>query len=66
MWGSQGGISMNSVMGGQFKPVKDEAVSILPNQASPTGKLNGPIAGNGSMIDHQNLQVSKWEYRVMN
>ena len=59
MWGSQGGISMNSVMGGQFKPVRDEAVSILPHQASPTGKLNGPIAGNGSMNDHQNLQVDK-------
>ena len=59
MWGAQGGISMNSVMGGQFRPVRDEAVSIMPNQASPTGKLNGPIAGNGSMKDHQNLQVDK-------
>lgn len=59
MWGSQGSISMNSVMGGQFRPVKDEAVSILPHQASPTGRLAGPIAGNGSMKDHQNLQVDK-------
>ena len=59
MWGGAGSISMSSVMGGQFKPVRDEAVSILPKDASPTGKLNGPIAGNGSMRDHENLQVSK-------
>ena len=57
--GNAGSISMNSVMGGQFRPVKDEAVSILPSQASPTGRFTGPVAGNGSMKDHENLQVSK-------
>ena len=59
IWGGAGSISMNSVMGGQFKPVRDEAVSILPSQASPTGRFTGPVAGNGSMKDHENLQVNK-------
>ena len=59
MWGNAGNISLRSVMGGQFKPVRDEAVSILPKDASPTGKLSGPIAGNGSMKDPENLQVSR-------
>jgi anti-sigma-K factor RskA len=44
-------------MGGQFKPVRDEQVSIMPNQASPTGQLSGPVAGNGTMKDPDNLQV---------
>jgi hypothetical protein len=57
MWGNAGNISIKSVMGGQFKPVRDEQVSIMPNQASPTGKLSGPVAGNGTMKDPDNLQV---------
>ena len=55
MWGGAGGISMKSVMGGQFKPVKDEMVSINPKA---TGNLTGPRA-NVIINDHENLQVNK-------
>jgi hypothetical protein len=48
---------MKSVLGGQFKPVKDEAVSIMPRDASPTGSLSGPRAGVGTMQDPDNLKV---------
>jgi hypothetical protein len=57
IWGGGGSISMKSVLGGQFKPVKDEAVSIMPRDASPTGTLSGPKAGVGTMRDPDNLQV---------
>lgn len=57
IWGGGGSISMKSVLGGQFKPVKDEAVSILPRDASPTGTLSGPRAGVGTMQDPDNLKV---------
>lgn len=57
IWGGGGSISMKSVLGGQFKPVRDEAVSILPKDASPTGSLAGPKAGVGTMQDPDNLQV---------
>ena len=55
IWGGGAGISMKSVMGGQFKPVKDEQVSINPKSA---GNLTGPRAGV-IINDHENLQVSK-------
>lgn len=55
IWGGGGNISMKSVMGGQFKPVKDEAVSINPKSA---GNLTGPRAGV-IIADHENLQVNK-------
>lgn len=55
IWGGGGNISMKSVMGGQFKPVKDEAVSINPKSA---GNLTGPRAGV-IINDHENLQVNK-------
>ena len=57
IWGGGGSISMKSVLGGQFKPVRDEAVSIMPRDASPTGSLSGPKAGVGTMQDPDNLQV---------
>lgn len=58
IWGGGGSISMKSVLGGQFKPVRDEAVSIMPKDASPTGTLSGPTAGNGTMKDPDNLKVN--------
>ena len=57
IWGGGGSISMKSVLGGQFKPVRDEAVSIMPRDASPTGSLSGPRAGVGTMQDPDNLKV---------
>ena len=57
IWGGGGSISMKSVLSGQFRPVKDEAVSILPKDASPTGSLSGPRAGVGTMQDPDNLKV---------
>lgn len=55
MWGGAGGISMKSVMGGQFRPVKDEAVSITPNSV---GNLTGPKVSSYT-ADHENLQIKK-------
>ena len=55
IWGGGGSISMKSVMGGQFKPVRDESVSINPKSA---GNLTGPKPGV-IIRDHENLQVSK-------
>lgn len=55
MWGGAGGINMKSVMGGQFRPVKDEAVSVNPKAA---GNLTGPKAAS-YIADHENLQVNK-------
>jgi len=54
MWGNGGNISLGSVMKGQFKPVADEAVSVLPNQVA---KFSAPVAGKGTLVDHENLQV---------
>jgi len=55
IWGGGGNISMKSVMGGQFKSVAGESVSILPKD---TGNLTGPKPAS-YMSDHENLQVSK-------
>jgi len=54
MWGNGGNISLGSVMKGQFKPVKDETVSMLPSQVANFSK---PVAGQGTLVDHENLQV---------
>jgi len=53
IWGGGGNINMKSVMGGQFKPVRDEMVSINPKSA---GNLTGPKAAS-YIADHENLQV---------
>ena len=54
MWGNGGNISLKSVMGGQFKPVKDESVSIMPKDI---GQFTQPKAGPGTMNDHEGLKV---------
>lgn len=53
IWGGGGSINMKSVMSGQFKPVRDEAVSINPKSA---GNLTGPKAAS-YIPDHENLQI---------
>lgn len=55
MWGNGGNISLGSVMKGQFKPVADEAVSVLPSQVA---KFSTPVAGAGTLKDHENLQIN--------
>jgi len=55
IWGGGGSISMNSVLGGQFKSVAGEQVSIHPKQ---TGNLTGPRAAS-YIADPDNLQVDK-------
>ena len=55
IWGGGGSISMNSVLGGQFKPVAGEQVSIHPKQ---TGNLTGPRAAS-YIADPDNLQVDR-------
>ena len=53
LWGGAGGITMQSVMGGMFKPVKDESVSVVP---SSVANFAQPRA-NSYVADHENLQV---------
>jgi hypothetical protein len=53
IWGGAGAISMGSVMGGQFKPVADEQVSVLPKSV---GNLTGPRAAS-YIADHENLKI---------
>lgn len=53
LWGGAGGINMSSVMGGMFKPVKDEAVSVLPNQVA---NFTPPKAAS-YVADHENLKI---------
>jgi hypothetical protein len=55
LWGSAGGMSLKSVVGGQFRPVADEAVSVLPQSV---GNLTGPKTAS-YIADHENLQVKK-------
>lgn len=55
IWGGAGGMSLKSVMGGQFKPVADEAVSVLPKSL---GDLTGPRAASYTP-DHENLQIKR-------
>lgn len=54
MWGNGGNINLKSVMGGQFKAVRDESVSILPRDI---GQFTPPKAGAGTMVDHEGLKV---------
>lgn len=55
IWGGAGGMSLQSVMGGQFRPVRDEAVSIVPKSV---GNLTGPKAAS-YIADHENLAIKK-------
>jgi hypothetical protein len=55
IWGGAGGMSLQSVMGGQFRPVKDEQVSVLPKSV---GDLTGPRAAS-YIADHENLTIKK-------
>lgn len=55
IWGGGGSISMNSVLGGQFKSVAGEQVSIHPKQ---TGNLTGPRAAS-YIPDQDNLQIDR-------
>jgi len=55
IWGGGGSISMNSVLGGQFKSVAGEQVGIHPKQA---GNLTGPRAAS-YIPDQDNLQVDR-------
>ena len=53
IWGGGGAISMKSVLGGQFKSVAGESVSVTPHSV---GNFQNPKAGV-VMNDHENLQV---------
>ena len=55
MWGNGGNINMKSVLGGQFKPVRDETVGVNPKAA---GNLTGPKAAS-YLADHENLTINK-------
>jgi len=55
IWGGAGGMSLQSVMGGQFRPVKVEQVSVLPKSV---GDLTGPRAAS-YIADHENLTIKK-------
>lgn len=53
IWGGGGSISMKSVLGGQFKSINGESVSVTPNSV---GNFQAPKA-SVVMNDHENLQV---------
>ena len=55
IWGGAGGMSMKSVLGGQFKPIRDEPVGFNPKAQ---GNLTGPRAASYT-ADHENLQIKK-------
>lgn len=55
VWGGGGNINMKSVLGGQFKPVRDETVGVNPKSA---GNLTGPRAAS-YIADHENLKINK-------
>ena len=57
MWGNGGNINLNSVMGGQFKPVRDESVSVLPSDVAPGGRFRPPMPGPGTQNDHEGLKL---------
>lgn len=53
IWGGGAGINMQSVLKGQFKPVRDETVGVNPKA---TGNLTGPRAAS-YVADHENLKI---------
>lgn len=55
IWGGGGAISMKSVLGGQFKSINGESVSVTPNSV---GNFQAPKA-SVVMNDHENLQVKR-------
>jgi hypothetical protein len=55
MWGNGGNINLQSVMGGQFKPVRDESVSVLPKSV---GQFVPPKPGAGTQVDHEGLKIN--------
>ena len=55
MWGNGGNINMKSVLGGQFKPVADESVSVLPKSV---GQFVPPKPGAGTQVDHEGLKIN--------
>ena len=54
-WGNGGNINLKSVMGGQFKPVADESVSVLPKSV---GQFVPPKPGAGTQVDHEGLKIN--------
>lgn len=54
IWGGAGGINFKSVVGGMFKPVADEQVSVLPKSV---GNLTGPKTAS-YVADHENLKIN--------
>ena len=54
-WGNGGNINLKSVMGGQFKPVADESVSVLPKSV---GQFVPPRPGVGTQVDHEGLKIN--------
>jgi len=55
MWGNGGNINLKSVMGGQFRPVADESVSVLPKSV---GQFVPPRPGAGTQVDHEGLKIN--------
>jgi len=55
MWGNGGNINFKSVMGGQFRPVADESVSVLPKSV---GQFVPPRPGAGTQVDHEGLKIN--------
>lgn len=53
LWGNQGAVNMQSIMGGMYKPVADEAVSVVPKAV---GATKGPRTAS-YIADHENLKV---------
>lgn len=55
IWGGGGGMSMQSILGGRFKPVADETVGVAPKSL---GNLTGPRTAS-YIQDHENLKISR-------
>jgi len=55
MWGNGGNINLKSVMGGQFRPVADESVSVL---LKSVGQFVPPRPGAGTQVDHEGLKIN--------
>ena len=56
MWGSQGGFSMQNIMGGNaFRSVRGESVGVKPTEV---GVKRGPTTAS-YIADHENLKIDK-------
>lgn len=55
VWGNAGGMDMKSVIGGKFRPVADEAVSVVPSSVQKFSTPKPSIVTQ----DHENLTIPR-------